>query len=105
MKRISLCKVDELENESLRKFRVEGRDVVVVRIGDEVFALEDRCSHEDYPLSDGWVDEGKVCCAMHGAQFDPRTGEALTMPAYEDIRAYSVQVEDGTVFIEMEEDG
>ena len=97
-----VCEIDQLENESLREFKVAGEKIVVVKINDKVYALENRCSHEDYPLSDGWVDEGRVCCSMHGEQFDPSTGDALTLPAYENIRAFPVHINDGTVEIEIE---
>ena len=100
-KTIPLCKLDQIEDEGLRAFNVEGGSILITRIGDKVFAVENRCSHEDYPLEDGWIEKGKVCCSMHGAQFDPETGKALTLPAYEDIKSYPVNVVDGTINVEI----
>ncbi|NOY59674.1 MAG: non-heme iron oxygenase ferredoxin subunit [Calditrichaeota bacterium] len=93
---------DRLEEGKPRRVKVESEEIVLVRLKDKVYALEDRCSHEDYPLSEGWVDDGKLCCSLHGAQFDPATGEALTLPAYEDVRTYPTRVIDGTVEIDLE---
>ena len=98
-KTIELCELAQIEDEGLRAFDVEGESILITRIGDKVFAIENRCSHEDYPLEDGWVDEGHVCCSMHGAKFDPASGEALTLPAYENIKTYSVTISDGKIFV------
>jgi 3-phenylpropionate/trans-cinnamate dioxygenase ferredoxin component len=100
-KTVELCKFDQLEDEGLRAFSVEGENVLLARVGDKVFAVENRCSHEDYPLEDGWIDEGRVCCSMHGGQFDPQSGKALTLPAYENIKTYPVTVVDGTIKVEI----
>ncbi len=101
-KTIELCEITQIEDEGLRAFDVKGESVLITRIGDRVYAMENRCSHEDYPLEDGWVDEGHVCCSMHGAKFDPVTGEAKTLPAYEDIKTFPVKVVDGKIIIELE---
>lgn len=100
-KTIALCKFDQIEDEGMRAFNVQGEKVLIARVGDKVFAIENRCSHEDYPLEDGWVDEGKICCSMHGGQFDPANGKALTLPAYEDIKTYPVSVINGTIHVEI----
>lgn len=64
-------------------------------------AIEDRCTHADVRLSDGWVEAGCVSCPWHGAQFDLVTGEALTGPASRPVRTFPVRVEGGTVWIEV----
>ena len=56
-------------------------DVAVVRVGDEVFAIEDVCSHADFPLSEGEVDGCTIECALHGSRFDLRTGKPTGPPA------------------------
>ena len=65
-------------------------------VGGEYCALEDRCSHDEGPLCEGdWdSDEGVVVCPRHGANFDIRTGRALTLPAYEPVATYPVRVDD-----------
>lgn len=75
--------------------------VLVVNLDGTVYALEDRCSHEDYELSSGAVDAaaGSIECVLHGAKFDVRTGEALCAPAYEPVRSFPVKVEEDLVWI------
>jgi 3-phenylpropionate/trans-cinnamate dioxygenase ferredoxin subunit len=81
-------------------FRYES--AVLVRVGDTIYAIEDRCSHEDVPLSEGEVDGCQIICPRHGARFDLRTGEALTMPAVEDLPAYEVRIEGDEVQVNGE---
>jgi 3-phenylpropionate/trans-cinnamate dioxygenase ferredoxin subunit len=79
--------------------------VGVYNCNGELLALEDRCSHDDGPLCEGeWVQETcRVVCPRHGANFDLRTGAALSLPAFEAVATYPVTVEDGMVMVEVEE--
>ena len=82
----------------------EYETAALYKIGDNIFALEDRCSHDDGELADGEVDGCEVICPRHGARFDIRTGEALTMPATEDVAVYAVKVDGEDVFVEEPEE-
>jgi len=80
---------------------VEDRLLVLVRVGDDFFALDDVCTHDDGPLSDGTVDDYAIACPRHGAKFDVRTGAALTMPATRPTQAHDVEVRDGQVYVRI----
>jgi len=71
----------------------------VYNVDGELYALEDRCSHDDGPLVEGdWEpDEAIAVCPRHGARFDIRTGRPLSLPATEPVETYAVRVEDGVV--------
>ena len=60
---------------------VDGVAVCVAKVGDEVFAVADTCTHSEASLSEGEITGTKIECWLHGAEFDLRTGEALTPPA------------------------
>jgi 3-phenylpropionate/trans-cinnamate dioxygenase ferredoxin subunit len=79
----------------------DGESICVARIGDEVFAIGDTCSHSDASLSEGDITDFKIECWLHGAEFDMRTGEALTPPAVAPVRKYSVSVDGDSVTVEM----
>lgn len=85
---------------------VDGTPVVLVRIGDTVYALSDRCSHQDVPLSEGSVraDDLEMECRRHGSTFSLLTGEAQCLPATRPVPVYRVEVENGTVYLAMEEE-
>lgn len=81
------------------KVEFEGKDLCVVRQGSEVFAIDDLCSHAEASLSEGEVSPGKIECWLHGAEFDLRTGEALTPPASAPVMNYVVTIEGDEVTI------
>ena len=100
---IEVCPLDELPPGRTKIVHEGLLAVCVYNIGGGLYALEDRCSHDDGPLCEGdWdPDEGIVICPRHGANFDIRTGEALTLPAFEPVETYPVRVEDGIVKVEL----
>ena len=79
---------------------VDGVPIVVVRCGAELYAVEDRCTHDGEPLGGAEVEACQIICPRHGAHFCLRTGEALTPPAYEPLRTYKVREEAGRILVE-----
>ena len=79
---------------------VEGVPIVVVRCGNEFFAVEDRCTHDGEALGEAEIENCQIICPRHGAHFCARTGEALTPPAYEPLRTFGVRVQNGRLLIE-----
>lgn len=73
--------------------------IVVFNVDGRFYALEDTCSHEEYPLSDGELDGHAIECAKHGARFDVRDGSVLAAPAFRPVRTYPTRVEDGQIQI------
>lgn len=94
--------LSELDAEGRLSVVVDDRMVLLVRQGDEILAVEDVCSHDGQPLTDGPVSEGAIVCPRHGAKFDLRTGRALCMPATEPIATFAVKVENGEVLVSTE---
>ena len=78
----------------------DGRAICVARIGDQVFAVDDTCSHSDASLSEGEILDFKIECWLHGAEFDLRTGDAVTPPAVAPIKVYPVIVDGDSVTVE-----
>ena len=80
---------------------VDGVPVVVVRCGGDLYAVEDRCTHDGESFAGAQVESCELICPRHGARFDLRTGEALTPPAYEPVRTYAARVEHGRILLEQ----
>lgn len=76
-----------------------GDGVAVFRVGDDVYAIDDTCSHEKASLAEGWLEDCEVECPLHSARFSLTTGEALCMPATEAVRTHRVEVRDGEVWV------
>ena len=83
------------------KLSKNGKEVCVARVGNEVFAIEDNCSHQDAALSEGEQNGYKIECWLHSAEFDLRTGEALTPPASQAVKTYPVLVDGNNVVVEI----
>ena len=74
--------------------------IVVFNYDGDFYALEDRCSHEDFELSAGSFDPGQATieCVLHGSRFDVRDGRALNPPAYAPVVKFPTRIEDGAVW-------
>jgi 3-phenylpropionate/trans-cinnamate dioxygenase ferredoxin component len=101
MAKVVLCPLEELSSGTARRFEVGRLKLVVVRVGDDVYALYDECSHANVALSEGEVDpdERTVECWKHGSQFDLETGEPLSLPATRPVPVYDVRVDGGEVVV------
>jgi 3-phenylpropionate/trans-cinnamate dioxygenase ferredoxin subunit len=93
--------LSQLEQGKPVKVEKDGKTICVVRVGDEVFAVDDTCSHSDASLAEGDVTDFKIECWLHGAEFDLRTGEALTPPAVAPLHTYGVHVDGDSVTVEI----
>ena len=82
-----------------QKISLGDKDVCVARIGEEVFAVADICTHSEASLSEGDISNYKIECWLHGAEFDLRTGEAMTPPAVEALETFEVRRDGNTVTI------
>ena len=86
------CLLADLAPGRAKRVTVGGVAVAVVRTDDEVFAINDRCSHADVSLSDGEIDGCTIECWLHGSAFDLRTGVPLSLPAIVPVPVYPTRV-------------
>jgi 3-phenylpropionate/trans-cinnamate dioxygenase ferredoxin component len=100
---LEVCPLDELPPGEMKIVTAGPLSIGVYNIEGELYAIEDRCSHDDGPLAEGdWdPEECVVICPRHGSRFDLRTGNALTLPAYLPVETFRVRVEDGLVKVEI----
>lgn len=101
---IEVCPVDELQPGQRRLVEWENLEIGVFNCGGNLYAIEDRCSHDDGPLAEGEFDEGActVECPRHGSLFDLKTGKPMTLPAYVPVDTFPVIIEDETIKLEVE---
>jgi 3-phenylpropionate/trans-cinnamate dioxygenase ferredoxin component len=99
-----ICPIDELPPGEKRLATVEDVEIGVFNCNGTLFAIEDRCSHDDGELVDGEFDQDDctVECPRHGSLFDLRTGKPLNLPAYVPVDTFPVLVEDGVIRVEVE---
>jgi 3-phenylpropionate/trans-cinnamate dioxygenase ferredoxin component len=100
---VDVCPAAELGPGASRIVEVDGRRVGVFNTGGELFAIEDRCSHDDGPLAEGPFDPERrtVECPRHGSLFDLASGRPKTLPAYLPVDTFAVRVEDDVIKLEV----
>ena len=100
-----VCRLDELAPNSAKRFDVGGRAVAIVRIGDDVYAIGDTCTHADVSLSEGelFCDTKEIECWKHGSTFSLETGEPQTLPATQPVPVFIARVVDDKVEIDLED--
>jgi nitrite reductase/ring-hydroxylating ferredoxin subunit len=75
--------------------------VAVYRLADGYYASDDTCTHAEYSLGEGYIEDGTVECELHAAKFDIKTGQALSAPAMTAVTTYPVAILDGTIYIDL----
>jgi 3-phenylpropionate/trans-cinnamate dioxygenase ferredoxin subunit len=103
MKAADIGVLDDYVDGEARQIRLDGLVLVVVRIDNEVYVLDDRCSHEDFSLAEGEVnaDTREIECARHGAMFRLSDGEPMSLPATRPVAHYVVNTRDGRLEVSV----
>lgn len=100
--RFKLASVDDLDSVSGRAFHVGGHRIAVFRVGDDLYAIGDRCSHAEASLAEGERFELAVECPRHGSEFDLRTGEPSSFPATQPVPVYELTVDGAEVYVDVD---
>jgi 3-phenylpropionate/trans-cinnamate dioxygenase ferredoxin component len=99
-----VARFDALPRDEARGFTVAGREVVLCRVEDEVYALDGICTHQELPLDGGEVEGTTLTCEWHGATFDVCSGRVLGPPATRPLRTFPARVDAaGEVWVELGE--
>ena len=101
---IDVCPLSELASGAKRLVEWEDLEIGVFNCGGTVYAIEDRCTHDDGPLVEGSFDTDActIECPRHGSLFDLRTGKPKTLPAYVPVDTFAVIIEDDTIKLEVD---
>lgn len=101
--RILAGPLDELAPGTAKKVEADGYSIAVVRIGDDVYAIGDTCSHAEISLSEGEVicETREIECWKHGSAFSLTTGEPMTLPATKPVPVYDARVIDGMIEVHV----
>jgi 3-phenylpropionate/trans-cinnamate dioxygenase ferredoxin subunit len=98
---VRACALDDVPTDEALGVDVGEYGVAIARSDDEVFAIQDLCSHAAVPLSEGEVEDCTVECWLHGSRFDLRTGKPTGLPATEPVATFPVEVRDGDVYVDI----
>jgi 3-phenylpropionate/trans-cinnamate dioxygenase ferredoxin subunit len=100
---ISVCPLAELPPGATRLVEHDGAKIGVFNCDGTLYAIEDRCSHDDGPLAEGEFDPATctVECPRHGSLFDLTTGRPKTLPAYAPVQTFTAAVVDDHIVLEV----
>jgi 3-phenylpropionate/trans-cinnamate dioxygenase ferredoxin component len=101
--KVEITPLDKLPQDRGVRVKVGDHRIAMFRIGEDVYAIGDVCSHAEASLAEGEVFDGSVECPRHGSEFDLKTGVPSSLPATAPVPTYDVSVEDGTVYLSLED--
>ena len=97
---VDLCATADVSEAQPLSAEVDDFELVIARCGSELYAVENRCTHDGQSLSGAEIEACEIICPRHGARFCLRSGEALTPPAYEPLRTFKIREEHGRILLE-----
>lgn len=98
---VPVAKTSEIPDPGRKLVEIDERLIVILHAGGSFYALDDVCTHDGGPLSDGELDDHTIACPRHGAKFDIRDGRAVTMPATQPTVAHEVKVVGDDVLVKL----
>ncbi len=101
---IEVCSLNELQPGEMRLVEVDDLEVGIFNCAGAVYAIENRCSHDDGPLIDGELDQATctIECPRHGSLFDLKTGKPKTLPAYVPVDTFPVIIDQDMIKLEVD---
>jgi nitrite reductase/ring-hydroxylating ferredoxin subunit len=95
-----VARLDQVATGTIVPADVAGHPIVLVRFGQDVYALDGRCPHRGGPMADGWLtDRDAIGCPWHGFEFDVRSGAVVWPEGWEPLDSYPVRVRQGMIEI------
>jgi 3-phenylpropionate/trans-cinnamate dioxygenase ferredoxin subunit len=94
-----VANVADIAPGTTKRVVLDGQEILICNVDGNFFAIEDVCTHDGAPLDQGELDGKCIVCPRHGATFDVRTGEALTLPAVIPLSTYAVELKDGEILV------
>jgi naphthalene 1,2-dioxygenase ferredoxin component len=98
---VDAAALDELPAEDVKGIQLQGLDIALYRVGADVFATSDICTHAQARLCEGFLEGHEIECPLHQGRFDVRNGKALCAPLDEDLKTYPVKIEGGRVYLAL----
>jgi 3-phenylpropionate/trans-cinnamate dioxygenase ferredoxin subunit len=102
--RVEITRLDQLPRDRGVRVTIGDHRIAMFRVNDDVYAIGDRCSHAEASLAEGELWDLSVECPRHGSEFDLKSGEPQALPATEPVPVYEVSIDDGTVYLELEDE-
>jgi len=97
----TVAQLEDVAEGGVKGVMIDSTAIVLVNVDGTIYALEDRCSHEEFPLSNGDVVAGEIECQLHGARFCVKDGTPRALPAVMPVKTYPVRVEGSAIQVDL----
>jgi len=98
---IAVAAEDELAPGQMKRIQIAGKRLLICNADGALYVVDEMCSHEDYSLFLGCIQDGRIKCSLHGSYFDLKTGKPESDPADEPICTYQTKIEDGQLWVSV----
>lgn len=102
---VAVAQLDQLPEGTLMQVTFLGEEVCLAHVNGQVRAFANACTHEEGPLNEGFLEEERIVCPWHYAEFDVCTGKVLDGPATQDLKVYTVEIHAGDIYLGLESPG
>lgn len=99
---VRAAQVSDVAPGQVKVVEVDGEDVALCNVDGEIYAIADICTHDDGPLGQGRLHGDQIECPRHGARFNVRTGQALSLPAVVPLPTFRVKIENNHIFVDID---
>ena len=98
---VKVAAVEEVSEGQARVVQANGQRIALSRVEGQVYAIQDLCTHDNGPLGEGILSGDEIECPRHGARFNVKTGQPVTLPAVVPVRTFPVKVEGEEIFVQI----
>ncbi|MCI0182848.1 MAG: non-heme iron oxygenase ferredoxin subunit [Acidibacillus sp.] len=102
MAAVKVSSLQALQDQPLQRVTIAGKDILLVKLVDGVYAVSDQCTHGRVSLAQGHLEGDIICCPKHGGKFNVKTGKAVAFPAITKLPQYDVHVDGDDVYVTVE---
>lgn len=99
---VKIAKTTDVPAGVARVYETNGRCLALCNVDGDLYAIDDICTHDGGDLGDGELDGFAIECPRHGARFDVRNGEVMTLPAVKPVKSYAVKIEGDDILVALD---
>ena len=96
-----VARKNEIEPGTTKRVELDGQSLLLCNVDGEIYAIEDVCTHDGGALDQGELTGDRIMCPRHGAFFDVRTGDALTLPAILPVQTFKVRTDGNDIYVDL----
>ncbi len=98
---VDVCDIKTLAGTQKKAFVIQNTPILIIHVDNTYYAIKNQCTHENFPLAEGEIENDQIICPFHGAKFCFKTGEVTAPPAFENLETFALRVVDNIIQISL----